>query len=179
METSWTSYRRSMPMTTSKSRRTPINDDYPTCARTTATLLIYPGEITPLEVSRRLDLIPTSVRTAGAEIENSLGRNRTQPINAWFLSSESSVSSKDLRRHLDWLLDMLEPKGLSLLELQKEPVVCMTVNCVWWSAGGGGGPTLWPEQMLRLAKLNLECTFAVSLLDEDTDSNMQSPTMAS
>jgi hypothetical protein len=35
----------------------------------------------------------------------------------------------------------------------------MSVNCVWWSKEGGGGPTLWPAQMRSLAELNLECSF--------------------
>ncbi|WP_276207925.1 hypothetical protein [Vibrio neptunius] len=36
----------------------------------------------------------------------------------------------------------------------------MTVNCNWWSSGSAG-PTLWPEQMSILAKLNLECAFDI------------------
>lgn len=154
-------------MTVQTSRRTPINDEYPTCERTFVTLRIYPGATDPAEVSRRLGIDPTSVRIKDGEAKNSLGRTRVHPVNAWFLSSENVVHSKDVRRHLDWILDLVEPTAERLLELQRESDVRMTVNCTWWSAGGQGGPTLWPEQMARLARLNLECTFDISFYGLD------------
>jgi hypothetical protein len=43
----------------------------------------------------------------------------------------------------------------------------MRVNCVWWSAAGHGGPTLWPEQMAALAALNLECSFDVYFFGDE------------
>ena len=45
----------------------------------------------------------------------------------------------------------------------------MTVNCIWYSRSGHGGPTLWPEDMADLARLNLECTFDVYFLSDDED----------
>jgi len=72
-----------------------------------------------------------------------------------------------LRRHLDWLLGQILPRADVLRELQETAGISMNVNCIWWSATGGGGPTLWPEQMRRLADLNLECSFDVSFYDDD------------
>lgn len=43
----------------------------------------------------------------------------------------------------------------------------MSVDCIWWSASGGGGPTLWPEQMACMAALNLECSFDISFYGPD------------
>ena len=40
----------------------------------------------------------------------------------------------------------------------------MSVNCIWWSRGTGG-PTIWPEQMAVLAKLNLELSFDIYVAD--------------
>lgn len=156
-------------MTPETSRFTPLNDDYPTCERTCVTLLIYPGDISPDDVSQRLELMPTATLAAGSKHTNSLGETRTQPINGWFLSSENIVSSKDLRRHLDWLLEIIEPKSEQLLKLQCAAGMRMTVSCTWWSAAGQGGPTLWPEQMIRLASLNLECALDVSFFGSDED----------
>jgi hypothetical protein len=84
----------------------------------------------------------------------------------WALSSEPHVKSKDVRAHLDWLLAQLSNSHQGLLDLQQGEVV-MGVNCPWWSLGGHGGPTLWPEQMRRLADLNLECSFDVQFYPED------------
>jgi hypothetical protein len=150
-----------LPMT--RSRLTEVNDGYETCERTCAVLRIYPGELNPSEVTKELGIQPTSSVLAGQRgKENSLGLARVGRINAWLLSSEPVVHSRDLRHHLDWLLDLLETGGDALRRLQAQPDVRMSVNCVWWSRYGDGGPTLWPEQMLRLAQLNLECSFEFS-----------------
>lgn len=151
-------------------RRTPVDDKYPTCERTCAELLIYPGAISPDEVSNRLRLPPTSQQLKGEQRTNSIGRTRTIRVNGWFLSSERAVQSMDLRRHLDWLLDQLEPAAEAIRGLQDESGMRMGVNCIWWSKAGQGGPTLWPEQMGRLAALNLECTFDISFFGDDEDS---------
>jgi hypothetical protein len=112
-------------------------------------------------VTGRLGLVPTRVVVKGEQSPpNSLGRSRLGKLNAWFLTSEDLVDSKDVRQHLDWLLERLQRKPEALLDLQKEPGVRMYVHCPWWSEDGGGGPTLWPEQMRGMAELNLECTFS-------------------
>jgi hypothetical protein len=149
-------------MNSTQSRRTPINDAYPTCLRTCASLHVDCGEVSPKEISLLLAIEPSERMEAGEIVTNSLGRSRKNPRNIWICSSEPHVDSKDLRRHLDWLLDTLEPSGQSLRTLQERRGLTMTVNCIWWSAYGQGGPTLWPEQMIRLGSLNLECTFDVA-----------------
>lgn len=148
-------------------RRTAYDDSYGTCERTDAKLRIYPGEMLPDHVTGRLGLQPTTTQSIGEVFRNSLGRERTAAISGWFLSSEGKVSSLDLRRHLDWLLQCLMPAKQALLELQECPGVSMDVSCVWWSAHGDGGPVLWPEQMCKLAELNLECGFELAFYDND------------
>lgn len=140
------------------SRMTPINDEYPTCERTEATLAIY--NIDPDLVSKKIGVSPTSTQKKGIPKVMPNGSLHIGTIDNWLLSSEDYVSSKDLRRHLDWILDKIEPFAEQLKELQQLPDVKMAIRVVWWSADGGGGPTLWPEQMERMAKLNLECTFS-------------------
>lgn len=150
-----------------RGRRTSYDDAYGTCERTDVTLRIYPGEMNPELVTRRLGIEPTSTQEVGQVFRNRLGRDRTASINGWFLSSEGKISSLDLRRHLDWLLDRVMPAKEALLELQWCPGLGMDVLCVWWSAHGHGGPVLWPEQMARLAELNLECGFELSFYGDD------------
>lgn len=131
------------------------DDDYATCEETYATLRIYPGEVAPERVTERLGLDPSETqRTTRA------GR----PLNGWFLSTEGAVQSRDLRSHLDWLLDRLEGSGAALRELVQAGAK-VDVSCYWLSAGGHGGPTLTPRQMARLAELQLDCWFDVYFAD--------------
>jgi hypothetical protein len=150
-------------------RQTPYNEKYVTCARTTATLRIYSDELDPREIEKYLQIPATQINRKGEARTSPRGRTRILPKNAWFLSSEGQVASKDLRHHLDWLLAKLEGAEVRLGELQAMPEVRMSVNCVWWSAYGHGGPTLWPEQMRRLAELDLECTFDIYFVPEEGD----------
>ena len=141
------------------SRFTPINDEYGTCERTEATLAIY--DLDPELVTKKLNIIPTYTQKLGVPRIMHHGVERIAKRNSWLYSSEGSdISSKDLRIHLNWLLDKIESVKLQLREIQQIPGVKMAIRCGWWSKFGDGGPTLWPEQMKRMAKLNLEWTLS-------------------
>jgi len=56
--------------------RTPIDDECPTCLETRAELLIYPGQMSPQEVTNRLGIDPTKVNVAGEEAVNKHGGHR-------------------------------------------------------------------------------------------------------
>jgi hypothetical protein len=122
-------------------------DDYPTCSSTYATLRIFSGDLSPDKVTTTLGITPTRVQSV---------TRSGNPLSGWFLSTEGVVQSRDLRRHLDWLLDRLLPVRTKLSDLQTQQGVSMDVFCYWRSAHGQGGPTLNPKQMRNLADLNLE-----------------------
>lgn len=149
------------------SRRTPISPDYPTCDECYVKLLIYPDALHPDEVSQILNLEPTKKNIIGTKITNSRGRVREITIAGWFLSSENYVNSKDLRDHLDWLLNKIEPSSKALKQLQGYSNMIMGIDCVWRSLAGHGGPVLWPEQMQRMSELNLECGFDIYFVGEE------------
>ena len=124
----------------------PYVDDYAACEFTCAKLVVVAVGQPSSVVSERLGLEPTAVSGGGAHLA---------------FSSERVVASRDVRRHLDWLLDRIEPVAPALRDLQRDPDVRTSVRCVWWSKGAHGGPTLWPEQLVRLAALGLELGFDV------------------
>ena len=131
-------------------RRTAYDDAYPTCAETYATLRIYTGEMAPQAVSAALRLKPTKLLVAG--------KNGSQ-LNGWLLSSQTQVESRDVRRHLDWLLEQIVAAQEVLRRMQSEPDLWMDVFCYWRSTHGQGGPMLSPKQMQRLAELDLTIGF--------------------
>jgi hypothetical protein len=76
-----------------------------------------------------------------------------------FIKARFARNSRDVRRHVDWLLDQVGDRALTLAELRA--AACGTVpSCCSVSATGHGGPMLWPEQ-LRLAECGLELWFDV------------------
>lgn len=80
------------------------------------------------------------------------------PLNGWFLTSEDHVDSLDSGRHINWLLDRIEPAATALRELQEKGCE-MDISCYWLSRSGHGGPTISVDQMRRLTDLNIELWF--------------------
>lgn len=148
-------------MNTIRSRVTPVSSNYPTCSECYAQLLIYPGTMHPDVVSQQLKVEPTQKNIIGTTITNSRGKTREVKLSSWFLSSELHVASKDLRDHLDWLLNKISPAKNALKQLQCTEGITMTLCCVWRSKCGHSGPVLWPEQMRVIADLDLECSFDI------------------
>ena len=137
----------------------PYNDDYATCERTYASFRVY--GVPPGEVTRALALEPSDSQSEGEA--RTIG-SRAKP-DGWFLSSKNSIESRDVRRHLDWLLDLLGPQATALRDLRQRGAV-MDVSCFWLSASGHGGPTISPEQATKLAALDLDCWFDVYFGDD-------------
>jgi hypothetical protein len=127
-------------------------DDYPTCTRTFASLLIHGDALVPDDVTSALGLEPTRSHTKGQLISN--GRPEVRKGGFWGLSTRDSVTSRDLRRHLDWLLDIFEPRADTLSAFRESGFTC-AVSC-FWEGPNTGGPTFSPSQAGRLAALDLE-----------------------
>ncbi|ELA8118516.1 DUF4279 domain-containing protein [Vibrio parahaemolyticus] len=134
-------------------------DDYKSCNRTYATLLIYPGEISADTVTHLLGLEPT--RTSKAE------DFPVKIVNGWFLSSKGHVQSKDSRRHIDYLLGLILPLKDKLEEL-KDTGACIEICCYWESASGNGGPTMSPPQMSILGELEIELWWDIWFSEHDS-----------
>jgi hypothetical protein len=126
--------------------------------RTYATFRAFSESLDPDEVSRALGIEPTKCFRAGDE------RKPNRPYapyrsGGWLLSTEA-FESRDIREHVDRLLDRLEPSAPALARLVEEGARC-SVFCFWSSDNGQGGPQLDPTQMARLAALNLPILFDV------------------
>lgn len=133
-------------------------DDYSSCSRTYATLLIYTGEVPPGEVTRILGIPPTTISIA-ADIPR-------KKVNGWFLSSQDIIESKDSRRHIDYIIEVVSPVKDRIGQLQSRGFQ-IGVLCFWESATGNGGPTLSPNQMKELGQLNLELSWDIWFADSE------------
>jgi len=127
------------------------DDDYATCARTYASLRVFTDGLDPDGVTQVLGCQPTNLHRKGDPVGRS--GHTYRPMNGWFLSSKDSVSSDDLRRHIDWLLDRVDTTELGALHHERDAQ--SDVFCYWESTSGHGGPSLNPGQMIRLADLGL------------------------
>jgi hypothetical protein len=150
------------------SRHTPINDSNPLCNRILVTLCIY--VVDPDLVTQILGIQPTLRQKKGVLSLLPSGKEEIGRMNSWLFSTEKFDSLKDIRSHLDWILDKIEPTKHKLEELQNIPGTKMYVLCNWLSKETDAGAfALWPEQMERLARLNLELFIEVLCAEKEEE----------
>ncbi len=136
------------------------DDDYPTCSKTHASLRIYHDDLDPQRITGLLGIDPSQMQVRGMVHFTSIGKEFLPPIGGWFLSTRGKIASRDVRRHVAWILDKLAGKDEILRNLQAEGCR-MDILCYWLSADGHGGPTLSPGIMRRLGDLELEIGFDI------------------
>ncbi|MBI1384181.1 MAG: DUF4279 domain-containing protein [Rhizobiales bacterium] len=134
------------------------DDAYPTCRETFATFRV----ITCAHDRARID-----ASMAGITATKVVERTSTGHL-AWLCRTRGQVDSRDVRRHVDWLLDLVEPRSAALANLAGEGAE-IDIFCYWLSASGHGGPTLSPAQLRRLAALGIEIAFDVYFDDEPSE----------
>ncbi len=127
-----------------------FNDSYATCLETHSALRIFSDSICPSEMTAMLDLQPTSLFKKGEVFGMA---QLARKANGWFYSTKGSVQSRDTRRHIDQVLDALEPRRTGLQALIK--LGCKIDICSYWLSAGHGGPSVEHEQMKRLAELEI------------------------
>ncbi len=131
------------------------DDSYPTCNCTYASLCItLPEACDPVEFSHTIKIEPSRIQRKG---ERYAGKINNWPT-AWFLSSDQAIDSRDLRRHIDWLIDQLVGKEEIIHQVQVDGGK-LVLSCYWVSATGYGGPILSPWTMRRLSDLGIEIWF--------------------
>ena len=133
-------------------------DDYKSCVRTYATLLIYTGDRPPDDITVALGLAPTRVSLA-----QDLPRKK---LNGWFLSSQDLVDSRDSRRHIDYIVSLVLPIREMIAQLQGEGCR-VELSCFWESVSGNGGPTMSPSQMKALGELNIELWWDIWFAEQE------------
>jgi hypothetical protein len=133
------------------------DDNYSGCLRTYATLRIYPGDIHPDEVTRRLGITPSRFWVR----DETLAANPVQraspgakAMHGWFLTTHGRLDSRDTRRHVDLLLAPLLEVADAVGSLQQQSAA-MDIICFWHAAPLQGGPALAPRQLRLLADLNI------------------------
>lgn len=120
------------------------NDEYPTCLGTHATLMVY---------------LADGFDGEGLDVGSGFTL-RTTDAPRFELESEAIVESRDIRRHIDWLLAAAEVERDGLRHLRDAG--CELVAWVFWvSRYGHGGPTLRPDQMSKLGDLGFEVRFDI------------------
>ena len=78
--------------------------------------------------------------------------------NGWIFETGHAVESSDLRDHIDYLVRLVSPRQDALQTLRESGWAFDLL--AEWEDAAGGGPTLSPPQMSRLAELDLDIWIA-------------------
>lgn len=147
------SWRREVLEAKSQSDGT-YDDDCSTCLGTHASIRVFVPKLTPDAISHLLSCSPTTATQAGRP-GGPAGR---RDLAIWHLSSEGAIVSRDVRRHVDYVLDAVDLDELAALISERAAIA--DVFCYWLS-NGDGGPALDPGQMSRLVRAGVGIGFDV------------------
>jgi Domain of unknown function (DUF4279) len=126
------------------------SDDYPTCAETYSTLRVFSATATPERITDTLGTTPTHSFQKGERFsEGKLERK----AHGWFYTTKGTVQSKDTRRHLDAILEVLSGKGPAVDVLRSDG--CEIDITSYYVSTGQGGPCVEPYQMRQLGSLEI------------------------
>ena len=134
-----------------------FDDAYATCARTYAIVLIIREDLNPEAVTEQLRIVPT---VTVLKDQSRRGSRFKATTGLWQLSSREQVESRDVRRHIVWLLDGLRGRECEFQRLRAEGYQTV-MSCYWLSAQGQGGPMLGPLLMRRLSDFGMELWFDI------------------
>ncbi len=122
-----------------------------------ATLSVFSTSLSVEDITRRLDLQPTSTHAKGEPRGFRRADGSVDPTNAWSESAWHLISplgrEANLEEHIKWVLYAIEPRSTSMNTLRTECRV--RLFCGFASHGGQGGFALQPETLARISKLGL------------------------
>lgn len=137
---------------------TPYDQAYPTCSYTHAWLRVMGENLDVDEVTQLLGTTPTKTQNAGDPVPWKAKPGTKLKYSGWTLSTEGTLSSLDVRHHLDWILEKVQGKR-EAFDILRSRGFLVDICCRWDSVRGDGGPTLWPKQMSEIAQLGIELWF--------------------
>lgn len=132
--------------------------NFRSCSRTYATLVIYYEVTLPEQITTVLGLDPDDSARRG----DPAALGRTVPKNFWARGTYDQYESRDVRFHVDKILDELRGKEDRLHLLLKQGCKIL-INCFWASASGNGGPELDTGFLKRLTQFPLSLSFDIWL----------------
>lgn len=137
-----------------------FEDNYESCSRTYATLLIYSGDTAPEEVSGILDIAPTRISIA-QEVPRKV-------LNGWYFSTQELFNSKDSRRHVGYLIEQIIKPVSSKINTLQSNGMSVEIACFWESATGNGGPSMPASQMKSLGEYGIDLYWDIWFADEES-----------
>lgn len=131
--------------------KTYFNHDFKSCSRTYATLCIYHDSADPQMISDMLQLNPDKMLKIGDVIRS----GKTAISSGWFLGTKDLLQSRDVRYHIEWILNQLNQKKDKIKTLYGLGFK-MKILCFWESSSGNGGPVFDHEFICRLSEFPLD-----------------------
>ena len=133
-----------------------LDHDFASCSRTYATLSIYHDTLDPALMTKLLKSVPDRSQKSGDIIRP----GKRARVSGWFLGTQQLSQSRDLRFHLELILEKISTKKRELKKLKK--MGCQIwIMCFWESAAGNGGPILDHEVLGRLSEYPIDLHYDI------------------
>lgn len=150
-------------------------DEHPCMIEAHAHFVLDGSAFDPDEVTRRLALTPTLVIRAGDDRRTVSGRvlDGAYEFSKWMIETDGRLASTSLERHLNVLLELLEPHAGEIEQLRSELSCDTRFECYFVAStdviSRFQGPGFSTATLARIVKLGADLTFDFATLSRDED----------
>jgi hypothetical protein len=106
-------------------------------------------KLVPAQITAAIDVVPTKAWAKGDAFKTRTGIHQ-RPWGVWSLRSETKVTAERLEPHIQYILDIIEPKSSALTKYLQDPDYLVQVY-IWYV--GEVGFTLPSELLARLCAI--------------------------
>jgi hypothetical protein len=120
--------------------------------RTYVTFILRGKNLNPEYITEALGITPTRSYKRGDQRTG----EKFWPHGLWSFSSQNNISSTDLSKHIEWILDRLEGSRSRLVDLLSENSFEAKLSCFWESQNGYGGIVISRHLLERITAMKLD-----------------------
>jgi hypothetical protein len=122
-----------------------------------ASLYIRGRELEPEKITGILGVCPTR----GYKRGDKRGKQNVWPHGIWMLESSGELESNDPIKHIEWLVEKLEPARLKLIDILKDETIEAEMSCFWIMPTSHEILIISPILLNQVGSFNIKFEFSV------------------
>ena len=117
-------------------------------------LVLRGEELDPQMITEMLGITPRRSFKRGDQRGRD-NKDKKWSYGFWMFESAGQIESLNLKMHIIWLLEQLEPAKPNLLEISRNDAFDAKISCFWIMPSTNEVLTIDPELLSRIAALNI------------------------
>lgn len=122
-----------------------------------ASIYLRGRELEPEKITKSLGINPTRGYKRGEK----RGKKNVWPHGIWMLDSSGKLDSDDPIKHIEWLVEILEPARMKLIEIALDENIDAEICVFWIMSSSHEVLTITPNWFQRIASFNIRLELSI------------------